>query len=120
MENKTWVLSSFPGPKSNWKPVGFKKKRHDDRAIENFKACFVAQAFFQVFGSDYDKIFAPTAKLCNLRICFALAASWSTFDFQLDVPSALLNANLSDEIYIEQPDGFAQAGANGERLWCKL
>ena len=35
----------------------------------------------------------------TLRICFALAASWSTFVFQLDVRSAFLNANLSDEIY---------------------
>ena len=55
-----------------------------------------------------------------MRICFALAASWSTFVFQLGVRSAFLNANLSDEIYIEQPEGFVQAGANAETLYCKL
>ena len=27
---------------------------------------------------------------------------------------------MSDEIYIEQPEGFAEAGANGETLYCKL
>ena len=110
-ENLTWVLSPLP---SGRKAIGsrwfFKIKRHDDGTIEKFKARFVAQGFSQVFGNDYDETFAPTAKLCTLRIRFALAASWSTFVFQLDVRSAFLNANLSDEIYIEQPEGFAQAG----------
>ena len=62
-----------------------KTKRHDDGTIEKFKAGFVAQGFSQAFGSDYDETFAPTAKLCTLCICLALAASWSTFVFQLDV-----------------------------------
>ena len=121
IENKTWVLSPLPpGRKAIGSRWVFKIKRHDDGTIEKFKARFVAQGFSQVFGNDYDQTFAPTAKLCTLRICFALAASWSTFVFQLDVRSAFLNANLSDEIYIEQPEGFAQAGANGETLYCKL
>ena len=47
-------------------------------------------------------------------------APWSIFVLQLDVRSAFLNALLSDEIYIEQPESFAQAGANGEALHCKL
>ena len=121
IENKTWVLSPLPpGRKAIGSRWVSKIKRHDDGTIEKFKARFVAQGFLQVFGNDYDETFAPTAKLCTLRICFALAASWSTFVFQLEVRSAFLNANLSDEIYIEQPEGFAQAGANGEILYCKL
>ena len=121
IENKTWVLSLLPpGRKAIGSRWVFKIKPHDDGTIEKFKARFVSQGFSQVFGNDYDETFAPTAKLCTLRICFALAASWSTFVFQLDVRSAFLNANLSDEIYIEQPEGFAQAGANGETLYCKL
>ena len=95
----------------------FKIRRHDDKTIEKIKARFVAQGCSHDFGSDYDEIFAPTAKLCTLRIRFALAASWSTFVFQLDVRSAFLNGNLSDEIYIEQPEGFAQVGAIGETLY---
>ena len=71
----------------------------------------------EVFGSDYVGTFMPTAKLFTLRICFALAASLSTFVFQLDIRSAFVNADLSDEIYIEQPKDFAQAGSNGETLY---
>ena len=88
----------------------FKIRRHNDGTIETFKARPVTQGFSQVFGSDYDETFAPTAKLCTLSICFAFAASWSTFVFHLDTRSAFLNANLSDEIYIKQPEGFAQVG----------
>ena len=121
IENETWVLSPLPpGRKAIGSRWVFKIRRHDDGTIEKFKARSVAQGFSQVFGSDYDETFAPTAKLCTLRTCFALAASSSTFVFQLEVLSAFLNANLSDEIHIEQPEGFAQAGANGETLYCKL
>ena len=120
-ENKTWVLSPLPpGQKAIGSRWVFRIKRHDDRTIEKFKACFVTQGFLQVFGSDYDKTFAPSAKFCTLRICFALAVSLSTFVFQLDVRSAFLNANLSDEIYIEHSEVFAQAGANAETLYRKL
>ena len=106
-----------PGRKAIGSRWVFKVKRHDDGIFRNFKARFVAQGFSQIFGSNYDEIFAPTA---TLRIRFALAASWSTFASQLDVRSAFLNANFIDEIYIEQPEGFAQAEANGETLHCKL
>ena len=113
-----WVLSPHPpgqkAIKSRWR---FKIK---DGTIEIFKARFVAQGFSQVFGSDYEESFAPTAKLCTLRNCFALAVSGTTFVVQFDVRSALLNVNLSDDIYIEQPRGFAPARANGEKLYCKL
>ena len=76
-------------------------KRQDDRTIDKFKGRSVAQGISQVFGSDYDETFAPTAKRCTLRICFALAAAWSTYVFHLDVCSVSLKANLSDEIFTE-------------------
>ena len=121
IENKTWVPPPLPpGRKAIGSRWVFEIRRHDDGTIEKFKARFVAQGFSQVFGSDYDETFAPTAKLCTLIICFVLAASWSTFVFQIDVHLAFVHANLSDEIHIEQPEGFAQAGANGETLYCKL
>ena len=108
------------GRKAIGSPWVFKIKRHDDGTIKKIKTPFVAQGFSQVFGSDYDETFAPIIKLCTLRICFALAASWWTFVFQLDVRSAFLNANVSDEFYIEQHEGFAQAGANVETLFARF
>ena len=119
--NKTWVLSPLaPVLKAIGIRWFFKIKRHDDGTTGKFKARFVGQGFLQVYGSDYDETFAPIAKLCTLRICFAVAASWSTFVFQSDVHAAFL-ADLSymeftwknlhlDAMYIDQPEGFAQRG----------
>ena len=73
-------------------------KRQDDRTIDKFKGRSVAQGISQVFESDYDETFA---KRCTLRICFALAAAWSTYVFHLDVCSVSLKANLSNEIFTE-------------------
>ena len=109
-----------PGQKAIGCRWVFEIKQPNDSTIEKFNSRFVAQGFSHVFGSDYNETFEPNAKLCTLRIWFALAAFWSIFVLQLDVRSAFLNANLSDEIYIEQPEGFAQSGANGETIYCKL
>ena len=76
IENKTLVLSPLPPVrKAKGRRWVSKIKQHDDGTIAKFKARFVAQRFSQVFGSDYDETFAPTAKLCTLRINFALAVS---------------------------------------------
>ena len=37
---------------------------------------------------------------------------------QMDVLAAFLNGNLHDDIYMQQPDGYIQAG--NEQLVCKL
>ena len=65
-ENKTCVLSPIPsGRKANGSLWVFKIKRHCDGTIEKFRARFVAQGFFQVFGTNYDETFAPTAKFVH-------------------------------------------------------
>ena len=38
----------------------------------------------------------------------------------MDVDTAFLNAEISEEIYLRQPQGFEQQGPNGEELVCKL
>ena len=38
----------------------------------------------------------------------------------MDVDTAFLNSEISEEIYIRQPQGFEQRGPNGEELVCKL
>ena len=100
IENKIWVLSQQlpPGRKAIGSRWFFKIRPHDDGTFEKFKARFVARGFSQAFGSAYDKTFAPTAKLCTLRSCFALSASWLIFVFQLDVRPAFLNANFGEKL----------------------
>jgi hypothetical protein len=47
----------------------------------------------------------------------ALAAHHNSPTIHMDVKSAFLNANMEEDIYIEQPQGFSK---QSQKLVCKL
>ncbi|UYV61209.1 hypothetical protein LAZ67_1003818 [Cordylochernes scorpioides] len=61
-------------------------------------------------GVDYEESFAPVMKLDSLRTLIAIASQQNMKIEQYDVKTAYLNAELKDEVYLEQPEGFVQAG----------
>lgn len=67
---------------------------------------------------DFDETFSPVAKLNTVRTVIALAAQKNQKIYQLDVKSALLNGELSEEVYMKQPEGYIKEGE--EHLVCKL
>ena len=75
--------------------------------------------FNQIFGSDYLEKFAPTAKLSSICMLLALATLFHCEVFQFDVSSAYLNADLEENVYVEQPPGFENSGKRS-KLVCKL
>ena len=122
VSNGTWTLYVR-------RPVGvnivgskwiFKTKRDENGKITRHKARFVAQGFSQEPGRDYGDTFAPVAKLTSLRTILALAAREDWELENMDVDTAFLNSNIQEEIYMRQPQGFEQYGANGEELVCNL
>ena len=60
-----------------------------------------------MFGVDFSETFAPVARLDTIRMLLALAAQRKWKIYQLDVKSAFLNGYLEEEIFVEQPEGFA-------------
>jgi len=68
------------------------------------------KGYEQIFGVDYSDTFAPVARLDTIRLVLALAAQNGWKVFQLDVKSAFLNGSLQEEIYVDQPEGFAAQG----------
>ncbi|KAL6326941.1 hypothetical protein AAG906_012625 [Vitis piasezkii] len=60
-----------------------------------------------MFGVDFLETFAPIARLDTIRMLLALAAQKDWKIYQLDVKSAFLNGYLEEEIFVEQPEGFA-------------
>ena len=70
------------------------------------KARLVAQGYTQVEGIDFEKTFAPVARLEAIRMTLAFASYKDFKLFQMDVKSAFLNGFIEEEVYVEQPPGF--------------
>eukprot|EP00873_Tetraselmis_striata_P038508 jgi/Tetstr1/458772/TSEL_045156.t1 len=116
----TWELVVLPGGrkavKSKWL---YKTKHNADGTTARYKARMVAKGFSQVEGIDYTDTFAPTVKFTTLRVICSIAAHHRLHIEHTDVDCAFLYADLSEEIYMEQPRGFEQYGPNGEKLVCR-
>lgn len=73
-----------------------------------YKARLVGKGFQQIEGEDYDRTFAPVARLDTFRLLIALAAKFDWDIDQLDVVTAFLNGTLDEKerVYMEQPEGY--------------
>ncbi|GJX13976.1 putative ribonuclease H-like domain-containing protein [Tanacetum coccineum] len=67
------------------------------------KARLVSQGYRQEEGIDYDKVFAPVAKIEAIRIFLAFASYMGFIVYQMDVKSAFLYGTIDEEVYMSQP-----------------
>jgi len=68
------------------------------------------KGYAQRHGIDYDEVFAPVARMEAVRLLLALAAQEGWEVHHMDVKTAFLNGDLQEEVFVEQAQGFAQAG----------
>lgn len=106
-----WKLVDLP---ANATAIGvkwvFKTKFNEEGRVEKHKARLVAKGYAQRFGIDYNEVFAPIARWDTIRVILALAASKGWNVFQLDVKSAFLHGELSEDVYVNQPSGYIVRG----------
>lgn len=96
----------------------FRNKFNKDGEVVRNKARLVCKGYAQEKGEDYGETFAPVARLKGVRILLAFATFKGFKVYQKDVKSAFLNGILEEEVYIEQPDGFALT--KDKNMVCKL
>jgi hypothetical protein len=68
--------------------------------IYKHKAILVTKGYTQKYDIDYNEVFALVAKWDTTRVMLALAASKGWCVFQLDVKSAFLHGELTEDIYM--------------------
>ena len=118
-QNKTWTLTELPPGK---KAIGckwvFKVKKGSEGEVQRYKARLVAQGFSQKYGEDYDETFAPTVRYSSVRMLLSIAASKQMDVRHIDVSTAFLHGEITEQIYMKQPKGFIKP--NEAHLVCKL
>ncbi|KAK1417486.1 hypothetical protein QVD17_26615 [Tagetes erecta] len=109
--NDTWELVDLP-PGKNLVGVKwlFKTKPSADGKGVRHKARLVAKGYSQQHGIDYQETFAPVARFETIRVILAVSAQLGWDIHQLDVKSAFLNGELTEDIYVAQPEGFVIEG----------
>ncbi|GKA40075.1 retrovirus-related pol polyprotein from transposon TNT 1-94 [Tanacetum coccineum] len=70
------------------------------------KARLVAKGYRQTEGIDFEESFAPVARIEAIRIFITNATSKNMTIYQMDVKTAFLNAELKEEVYVSQLEGF--------------
>jgi hypothetical protein len=119
---KTWTLVPCPAGRklvgSKWV---FNLKRDANRQIARCKVGLGARGFTHEKGVDYHETFAPTVRVTSVRTSLALVAYNNDSEMeQLDVVTAFLEADIEEEIYMRQPEGFRHTHINGEERVCLL
>ena len=97
-----------------------RKKMNSDGTVSRYKARLCAKGFTKQYGLDYMDTFSPTVSFTSLRLLFQLVVRYGLDIQQTDVDSAILYADLQEEIYLEQPEGFRTWSSRAAQLVCKL
>lgn len=119
MKMHTWDLVELPPGRrpisSKWT---YKVKPTARPTHARLKARLVARGLEQRYGIDFKETFAPVVRWSTLRALIALATTLNWPIQHMDVVTAFLNGLLKEDIYMQQPMGYAAEGK--EHLVCKL
>ena len=105
--NHTWALVDLPsGRKAIETKWVFDLKLDNQGNITRYKARLVAKGFRQIANVDYFDTYAPVARYASIRTVLAMAAIYDLEILQIDAVTAFLNGELTEEVYVQQPQGF--------------
>jgi hypothetical protein len=111
VENGTWELKELPpGHRAIGLKWVYKLKKDAQGAVVKRKARLVAKGYVQRQGVDFEDVFALVARMDSVRLVVALAAHQGWHVHHMDMKSAFLNGDLLEEVYVQQPLGYAMPG----------
>lgn len=80
----------------------------------------MAQGWNQVHGIDCGSTFAPVCLLQSERMLCGITVAHGMDLEHVDVSTALFNADINEEMFVEQAPGFEVKGEHGGELVMKL
>lgn len=108
----TWLLTELPeGRKVLSNRWVFRIK--DDGKM---KARLVARGYDQQQGTDYFETFSPVVRHASIRLLLSFAVKEYKHVRTFDIKTAFLNGDLTEDIYMSQPQGYD----DGSGKVCKL
>jgi hypothetical protein len=88
--------------------------------VIKFKARWVAKGYSQWEGREYGETFASTGKHTMVRVYAAIVAEENQHEVQADVPTAFLNGEIKEELFVQQPEGYEIPSRQGCQMVCRL
>jgi Reverse transcriptase (RNA-dependent DNA polymerase) len=70
-----------------------------------------------VFGEDYDQTYSSVAKFISIRTLLALSAQLGLEVRQMDVDTALHNAPIEEDIWVQLPKGSRPEGEEDDGVY---
>ncbi|GJQ67513.1 hypothetical protein Trydic_g8329 [Trypoxylus dichotomus] len=101
-ENDVWEVVTLPENKSTIQSKWVFKIKQDDKGnIVKYKARLCAKGCNQREGIDYTETFSPTTRYDSIRVLLAIVVRFKLKLKQVDVKTAFLYGDLTEEIYIQ-------------------
>ena len=94
----------------------FKRKVGQDGRVEKYKCRFVVKGFRLIKGIHYQESSSPTPTQSSIRMALAVMALLDWEGRQLDVEMAFLEADGTEELYVELLDGYRDSPNQVGRL----
>ena len=94
----------------------FKRKVGKDGRLGKYKCRFVAKGFRPIKGIYYQESSSPTPTQSSIRMALAVVDLLDWEGRKLDVEMAFLEADVTEELYVELPDGYRDSPNQVGRL----
>nr|GEW35574.1 zinc finger, CCHC-type [Tanacetum cinerariifolium] len=88
---------------------GMRKKVKVDRTIKKFKARLINQGFKQMSWIDYFDTYDSVTRISIIKLLIATASIHNLIIHHMDAKITFLNAELDEDVYMNQPQGFHHA-----------
>lgn len=99
-KNETWELVDKPASERILGVRWVYARKNNGK----LKARLVVKGYQQ--AENIDNVYSPVAKMSTLKILLSFSCVNNLYINQLDVESAFLNGKVSNDIYIQQPQGY--------------